>query len=125
MNEIKPAAAATEADRASILAAGKALLARGESHTAGTFLGFLFLDWGGIAISVVMLRARIFGRLTAYTGIFGYLLLLLHDIFASFTPILFEAVMLLALIGRPLSLLWDVLIAVKFLKIGFQKQSVT
>ena len=125
MNEIKPAAAATEADRASILAAGKALLGRGESHTAGTFLGFLFLDWGGIAISVVMLRARIFGRLTAYAGIFGYLLLLLHDIFASFTPILFEAVMLLALIGRPLSLLWDVLIAVKFLKIGFQKQSVT
>jgi hypothetical protein len=81
------AAAATDTERTLILAAGKALLARGESHTPGTFLGFLLLDGAGIVISIVMLRARIF-----------------------------------VLIGGPLSLLWDVLIAVKFLKIGIRKQ---
>lgn len=113
------AAAATEAQRAMILAAGKALLARGESHTAGTFLGFLFLDGAGIAISIVMLRARIFGPVAALAGILGYLFLLLFDIFSSFVPTLFESAMLFALIGGPVSLLWDVLIAVKFLKIGF------
>jgi hypothetical protein len=61
--------AATEAEKTMILAAAKALRAQGESHTAGTFLGFLFLDTAGIAISVIMLRARIFGIVTPLAGI--------------------------------------------------------
>lgn len=117
------AAVASEADRTMILAAGKALLARGESHTAGTFLGFLFLDGAGIAISVVMLRARTFSRVAASAGILGYLFLLLYDIFSSFVPMVSASAMLFVMIGGPLSLLWDVLIAVKFLKVGFQKQT--
>jgi hypothetical protein len=54
-------------------------------------------------------------------GIIGALCLLLFDVFSSFFPDVFEAVMLFALIGGPLSLLWDVLIAVKLLRIGFRK----
>ena len=118
------AVAATDAERAMVLAAGRALLTRGESHTAGTFLGFLFLDGAGIAISVVMLRAKVFGRVAGYAGVFGYLFLLLYDIFSSFLPALSQGAMLFVLIGGPLSLLWDVLIAVKFLRIGFKKQTV-
>ena len=117
------AAAASEADRTMILAAGKALLARGETHTAGTFLGFLFLDGAGIAISGVMLRSKIFGRVAALAGILGYLFLLLYDIFSSFIPMMFASAMLFVLVGGPLSLLWDVLVSVKFLKVGFQKQT--
>jgi len=117
--------AASEAEKTMILAAGKALLARGESHTAGTFLGFLFLDAAGIAISLVMLRARVFGVVAALAGTLGYLFLLLFDIFSSFVPALFEAAMLFVLIGGPLSLLWDVLIAVEFLRVGFRGQVAT
>jgi hypothetical protein len=68
-----------------------------------------------------MLRARIFGIVTPLAGIIGSLFLLLFDVFSSFFPALFESVMLFALIGGPLSLLWDVLIAAKLLRIGFQK----
>jgi hypothetical protein len=115
--------AAGEAERAILLAAGRALLVRGESHTAGTFLGFLFMEGAGIVISIVMLRSRIFGRLAGYAGISGYLFLLLYDIFSSFVPALSQSAMLFVLIGGPLSLLWDVLIGIRFLRIGYREQS--
>jgi ABC-type Fe3+-siderophore transport system permease subunit len=68
-----------------------------------------------------MLRSRIFGIVTPLAGIIGALFLLLFDVFTSLFPGVFEAVMLFALIGGPLSLLWDVLIAIKFLRIGFRE----
>jgi hypothetical protein len=117
-------AAAIEAERTMILAAGRAMLARGESHTAGTFLGFFFMEGAGIVISGVMLRSRIFGRVAGWAGIVGYLFLLLYDIFSSFVPALSQGAMLLVLIGGPLSMLWSVLIGIKLLRIGFGGQRV-
>jgi len=43
--------------------------------------------------------------------------------FSSFVPMMSGSAVLFVMIGGPLSLLWDVLIAVKFLKAGFQKQT--
>jgi hypothetical protein len=109
-------AAATEVERTMILAAGRALLARGESHTAGTFLGFFFMEGAGIVISGVMVRSRIFGRVAGYAGIAGYLFLLLYDIFSSFVPAASQSAVLFVLIGGPLSLLWSVLIGIRLLR---------
>jgi hypothetical protein len=110
------AAAAGEGQRLSIEAAGRALLAQGESHTAGTFLGFLLLDLAGILVSVAMLRGEVFGRFAGIAGIAGYLLLLLFDVASSFVPSLFGIAMLFVGLGAPLSLVWYLLIALRLLR---------
>ncbi|MBN1136720.1 MAG: DUF4386 family protein [Anaerolineae bacterium] len=61
------AAAASEVERARLLAAGKALGALG-TPTPQT-VGFLFMAIAVLVISVVMLQERRFGRVVAWVGI--------------------------------------------------------
>ena len=112
------AAATSEAQRAAIEAAGRAMLALGESHTPGTFVPFLFIEAGGILISVVMLRSGIFGRWTAITGILGNGLLLLFEIVSDFIPALFGASLFIALGGGLLSMAWYVLVGRELGRLG-------
>jgi hypothetical protein len=118
------ATAAGEAERFMILAAGKALLARGESHTIGTFLGFFFVETAGIAVSILMLKAEIFPRIAGVFGIIGYPLLLSYDVFVSFLPVPIEVAVTVVMIGGSASLLWNVLVAVKFLRTGLKRKVV-
>ena len=66
------AAAATEAQRTMLEAAGQSMLSVGASHTPGTFLAFFLVEVAGVMISVVMLRSKIFGKAAAYAGILGF-----------------------------------------------------
>jgi len=112
------AAATDEAQRAAIEAAGRAMLALGESHTPGTFVPFLFVEAGGILISAVMLGSTNFGRWTAITGILGNGLLLLFEVVSDFVPALFGASLLIALGGGLMSMAWYVLIGRGLLRLG-------
>jgi hypothetical protein len=105
------AAATTEAQRTILAAAGEAMLAVGQSHTAGTFLGFFISGLAGLMISVVMLKGGVFSKINAYCGIVAFILLMTFDIVASFIPSAYEAIMLVAMLGGILSLVWYVLIA--------------
>lgn len=105
------AAASTDAERAALEAAGKALLAVGESHTPGTFIGFCLSTIAGILISFVMLHGGIFSKFSAYTGILGFGMLLVYDVCQSFVPALLGIALLFAMIGGILSLVWYGLIA--------------
>ena len=109
------AAATSAAQKATITAAAQAMLAVGQSHTPGTFLGFLFTEISGIIISVVMLRSRVFSKVTACAGIVGFGCLLVFEICASFAPGLANVNMLLAMIGGLLSMVWYVLIALRLM----------
>lgn len=108
---IRYAAAATDTQRAVIEAAGQAMLSVGQSHTPGTFLAFFFSELGGIAMSIVMLRGRFFSRATAYTGMVGFGFLLVFDVFSSFLPSLHDVILILAMFGGILSMIWYLLIA--------------
>lgn len=112
------ASATTEAQRALIAAAGQAMLSVGESHTPGTFLAFFLSEIAGIMISAVMLSGRIFKAFTAYFGILGYGLLLIFDICASFVPALSGVVLIFAMIGGPLNMVWYILIARRFFQLA-------
>jgi len=112
------AAATTVAQRAAIEAAGRAMLALGESHTPGTFVPFLLIEAGGILISVVMLSSASFGRATAITGILGNGLLLLFEFVSDFVPALFGASLFIALGGGLLSMAWYVLVGRELLRLG-------
>lgn len=112
-------AGAAEAQRAALAAAGEAMLAVGQSHTPGTFLAFLLSAAAGIGLSVVMLRAGIFSRASAIVGIAGFSLLLLYELAADFAPG-FAGAPLLAFVGGPLSLVWDVLVGLRLFRLARQ-----
>lgn len=114
------AAAATEAQRSALAAAGEAMLAVGESHTAGTFLAFVLSSAAGVGISIVMLRGKLFGKAGSIIGIIGFSLLLIFEVASDFAPG-FTASFIFALIGGPLSLAWDLLVALGLLRLGMAK----
>jgi hypothetical protein len=105
------AAATNEAQRGAIEAAGRAMLAMGESHTPGTFVAFLFLEVGGILMSILMLDHESFGRGVGITGIVGNGLLLSFEAVSDFIPALFDASLAIAGVGGLLSMAWYVLTA--------------
>ncbi len=112
------AATASDTQRALLMAAGQAMLAVGESHTPGTFLAFFFSELAGILISVVMLRGKIFSRLSALFGIVAYGSLFIFEICSTFIPPLFQVALVFAIIGGLLSMVWDILIALKLLQLS-------
>lgn len=111
------AAASTDAQRAVLEAAGQALLAVGQSHTPGTFIGFSLSEIAGMLISFVMLRGGIFGKFNAYTGILGFGMLFVYEICQSFVPALLGIALLFAMIGGILNLVWYGLIARKLFQL--------
>jgi hypothetical protein len=112
------AAATTETERAMLAAAGRAMLSVGQSHTPGTFLAFFLSEIGGIAISLVMLRGRMFSRVAAYAGIVGYGLLFVFEILSSFVPSLHAVALIPALGGGLANMVWYILIAHRLFQLG-------
>ena len=90
----------------------------GASHTPGTFLGFFFLEAAGVLISIVMLRGGIFSKINAYAGIFGFSIMMVFEYFSSFVTGLSDMVMLLAMFGGILSMVWYILLARKLFQLG-------
>ncbi|CAG0993578.1 hypothetical protein ANAEL_02446 [Anaerolineales bacterium] len=112
------AAATTDAQRAAIEAAGQSMLSVGQSHTPGTFLGFFLVEAAGVLISCVMLRAKIFSKANAYTGIIGFALLSVFEILSSFVAGLSAVMMGFAMIGGILSMAWYILVARRLFQLG-------
>ncbi len=111
------AAASTDAQRAVLEAGGQALLAVGQSHTPGTFIGFCLSEIAGLLISFVMLRGGIFSKLNAYAGILGFGMLLVYEISQSFVPALLGIALIFAMIGGLLNLVWYGLVAHRLLQL--------
>jgi len=103
--------ATTDAQRAMLSAAGQAMLAVGESHTPGTFIGFFLSEVAGILMSIVMVRSKAFSKLSGYLGVLGFSMLLIFDICSSFVPALSDVVLIFAMSGGLLSMAWYILIA--------------
>ena len=110
-------AATSDAQKVFLIAAGEAILARGEDFTPGAFIGFFFSEIAMITMALVMLRDRIFSKATAYAGILGSLFLTIFTIWTTFIPRFFEISMILALIGGLLSIAWNILTARKLFQL--------
>jgi hypothetical protein len=112
------AVATTDAQRTILEAAGQSMLSVGQSHTPGTFLSFFFTEVAGVAISVVMLRSRIFSKVNSYAGILGFGVLLVFEYISSFVSGLNSAAMALAMVGGLSSMVWYILMAGRFFQLG-------
>jgi hypothetical protein len=112
------AAAATDAQRAAIEAAGLAMLAVGKSHTPGTFLAFILLEAAGLMMALVMLRSGVFSKAAACAGLLGFGSLALFEVASSFLSGLGNATMILAILGGLSAMVWYVLIARGLFQMG-------
>jgi hypothetical protein len=114
----KYAAATTETQRFMLAAAGEALLAKGEDFSPGAFMGFFLGEIANLTLAFIMLRGRIFGKVTAYAGIIGISFLTVYTVWVTFIPALQGAAMILAMIGGPLATVWSILIARRLFQLG-------
>jgi hypothetical protein len=113
----KYAVASTDAQRHQLLAAGEALLASDMWYGTGAIIGGILLQSATVLISVVMLRTKIFSKVTAYVGILTHGLDLVHIIIGLFLP---GVGLILMAIAGPLYLIWSPLIGQRLLQIGLK-----
>jgi hypothetical protein len=111
--------ATTDLQRTILVAAGEAVLSRGEDFTPGSFIPLFLGGLAAICISIIMLRGGIFGKVNAWIGIVGFTLLSLFTIIATFVPALYLfAFYFLGSIGGLLALSWFALVARRFFQLA-------
>ncbi len=113
------AAATTEAQRSSLLSAGQAMVA----VTEGARM-LPLIPLAGLILSIVMLRSKTFGKVTAWVGIVGLGLLAASGLFAGYattgptTAVVSVIVGVTYAGGGLLSLVWYILIDLRLFKLG-------
>lgn len=113
------AAAATQAQRDQLVAAGQAIYASDLWHGTGAIIGGILMQGGAVFISVIMLRGVGFGKATAISGIVTHGLDLLHMLLIPFLP---EAAGILMIVGGTLYLVWFPLIARDLFRLSHRRQ---
>ena len=117
------AAATTEAEKLTALAAGQALVAVSQG-TGGQYTGMPLVWFAGLILSVIMLRSQAFGKITAWTGILGLGLLLASVPFSGYTTAgptttVVSVIVTVSFVGGGLlSLAWYILVGQRLLKLG-------
>lgn len=104
-------AAATEAQKPLLEAAGRALLAQGADLTPGTFMGFLFTQTAAMLMAFVLLRGGIFGKVTAWLGLAGFGIMLVFFVMAAFVPAQFNTAIMISAPGGLLLIAYQILLA--------------
>jgi hypothetical protein len=124
------AAAATEAERATLLAAGQAMLA--VTRGAGQLYAGMQLVWfAGLILSVVMLRSNAFSKATAWVGILGLGLLVVgvvggghYTSTGDYTAVQGVIIALQYVGGGLLSLAWYILVGLRLWKLGKEEDKI-
>lgn len=111
-------AGADESRRALLAASGEAILAKGAHGSPGVLPGFLLSSMANIALSVEMLRTRVFSRVTGMLGLGGNVLLGTYLILVTFVPGVRDAAMAFAAPGGLLAIAWIMLMAVRLFKLS-------
>jgi hypothetical protein len=112
------AAATTDAQRSTFLAAGQAVLANTNQRGVGGFnMGLFLVSVAGLVVSSVMLQSNSFSRSTAYVGILAYALSLADYLREALTPS--AAIALLVILPGALFLvIWFALVGRRLFQLG-------
>lgn len=106
------ASATTDAQRSLLAAVGQTMLLEGQNRA-----GILLIEFAGLLISAVMLRAKIFGTAVAFAGILGNLLLMVVEI--AFLPPRGVGMGIAACGGFSI-MIWYLLVGRRLLQLGRQ-----
>jgi hypothetical protein len=112
------AAATTDAQRLTSLAAGQAVLANTGQRAVGGFnMGLFLVSIAGLIVSSVMLQSKSFSRATAYVGIVTHALSLADYLRQALTPS--ATIALLVILPNALLLvIWYVLVGRRLYQLG-------
>jgi hypothetical protein len=112
------AAATTDAQRTTLLAAGQAVLANTSQRVVGGFnVGLFLVSVAGLIVSSVMLQSSSFSRSTAYVGILAYTLSLVDYLRQIVTQS--ATIALLVILPNALMLaVWFVLVGRRLYQLG-------
>jgi hypothetical protein len=112
------AAATTDAQRSTFLAAGQAVLANTNQRAVGGFnVGLFLVSVAGLIVSSVMFQSNSFSRLTAYVGILAYALSLADYLRQALTTSAIVA--LLVILPNALFLvIWFILVGRRIYQLG-------
>lgn len=105
------ASATTDAERSLLTAAGQGILAEGQSRA-----GVLLTEFACLVISSVMLRSKVFSKVTACAGIAGNALMMVLEIF--FVPTSTDTGMAVAACGGLSIITWYLLVGRRLLQLG-------
>jgi hypothetical protein len=112
------AAATTEAQRSTLLAAGQAVLAQTNQRAVSGFnMGLFLISVAGLIVSWAMLRSSLFGRSTAYVGMVAYALALADFLRQALTSSV-VITLLMVLLGALLLMIWYVLVGRRLYQLG-------
>lgn len=111
-------AAAAEAQKPLLEAAGRALLAQGADLTPGTFVGLFLTQIAGLLVAGLMLREPVFGRWTGRLGLVGFGLMSVFFILTAFVPSQYGAAMGVAAVGALFMIAYQVRLAGRFFQLG-------
>jgi hypothetical protein len=114
-------AASSEAQKSLILAAGQTLLAKAEDFSPGSFLPMLFMEMAEIIMMFVMLQGRLFSKATAWTGIAGFVALLIFIIWATYFPVFYSAALIFGISGGVLSMAWFIMVGRRLFQLGHNR----
>ncbi|PKN91037.1 MAG: hypothetical protein CVU44_21500 [Chloroflexi bacterium HGW-Chloroflexi-6] len=116
-------AAASEAQKSLLAAAGEALLVRGEHGSLGVFFSFSLPTLAALMFSLVMLQGKIFSKANAWVGIIGNVLMLAYVVLVTFAPAVKEMAMAFAMPGGLLLLAWMVMLTIRLFQLGTAQDS--
>lgn len=86
--------------------AAEAMIARGRSHTAGTFPGFLLSEISSMCMSLVILQGGFFKKVVGLLGLVAFSCMLVFEVVLSFISGLAPLAMYFAMAGGVLALIW-------------------
>lgn len=111
-------ATTVESQKALYAAAGESLLARGAHGSPGIFIGFFLPNIGGLIMSFVMLKGRIFSKLNSWLGIIGSILMLIYIIIVNFGTRVENMATAFAMPGGLLLMAWMIIFTIRLIKFG-------
>jgi len=104
--------------KAALISAGEIMIARGEHGSLSMFMSMFFMVTAGIAMSWQMLKCSVFKPSVAIIGLISYISLLVYIILLSFFPSTKNIAMIIVAPGGILGIIWQILVARKFLALG-------
>jgi len=109
------AAAASDAQRAQLLAAAEAVIASDMWNSSGAYMSGILLQGAGVMISVIMLRSSDFAAVTAYAGLIANAVDLIQHVVHPFAPTMSAA---LTTVMGPFYLVWFPMLGRDLLRLG-------
>lgn len=99
-------------------AAGETLLLKGAHGNYGTFLSFFIPNIGGLLISIVMLKGKIFSKTNSILGIIGSVLILIYVLLVTFFASTKTMATIIAMPGGILLMIWMIMFTIKLFKLS-------